>query len=106
MAVRTRMAIPIACIVVALAAAMVPIASNAQVNVGITLAPPAPRFEAVPAARYGYVWAPGYWRWAGRAHVWVAGRWVPARRGMHWHGPEWQQRPNGTWFMRPGHWAH
>src|SRR5262249_17556283 len=35
-----------------------PIASRAQVAVGVTIAPPL-RYEAVPPPRAGWVWAPG-----------------------------------------------
>ena len=41
-------------------------------------APPPMRYEAVPAPRRGYVWAPGYWRPQGHRHAWVAGHWVKA----------------------------
>ena len=44
-------------------------------------APPPPRHEAVPPARAGYVWAPGYWDWRGHRHVWVNGHWERARHG-------------------------
>ena len=53
------------------AAAWTPLPSMAQngFNLVINTAPPAPRFETVPAARHGYVWAPGYWNWDGRRHA-------------------------------------
>jgi hypothetical protein len=56
------------------AASLAPAVSSAGVNVDIDVAPPAPRVEVVPAARPGWVWAPGYWAWRGREHVWVGGR--------------------------------
>jgi hypothetical protein len=52
----------------------------------------------------GYVWQPGYYRWAGREYIWVPGhyaavprphaRWVPG----HW------QRDRGGWYFVAGHW--
>ncbi|MGV7207973.1 YXWGXW repeat-containing protein [Oxalobacteraceae bacterium A2-2] len=67
-------------------------------------APPAPREEAVPAPRRGYVWVPGYWDWRGHRHVWVKGTWVRERRGYVYHQPQWVER-NGHWEMRRGSWA-
>jgi len=32
----------------------------AQINVNISVAPPAPQYEAAPVIAPGYVWAPGY----------------------------------------------
>ncbi|WP_321899795.1 hypothetical protein [Paraburkholderia heleia] len=64
--------------------------------------PPAPQYEAVPAARAGYVWDPGHWHWApARArYVWTPGHWQVERVGFrwmpgHWDGPRWI----------PGHWV-
>ena len=39
----------------------------------IKKAPPAPRREAVPNARRGFDWVPGYWNWNGRRHDWWRG---------------------------------
>ena len=75
------------------AAAWMPLPSMAQIglNLVINSAPPAPRFETVPAARHGYVWAPGYWNWDGRRHAWLAGHWENARDGYQYQGSEWQR---------------
>jgi hypothetical protein len=72
--------------------------------VEVTVAPPAARIVAVPAARRGYVWAPGYWRWNGRAHVWVDGRWMRERRGEHWVPAHWEEGRRGYWHFEAGHW--
>src|SRR4051794_8117707 len=69
----------------------------------IVIAPPAPRVEAVPAPRKGYVWAPGYWRWEGRHHVWVPGYYVRVQHGRHWVPEHWEER-GGRWYFRKGHW--
>lgn len=78
------------------------------VGVGIGMPPPPPRFEAVPAPRLGYVWAPGYWMWNPRMHrhVWVAGRWMHARPGWHYLPPHWVHGPRGRWHFNQGYWAH
>jgi hypothetical protein len=82
-------------------AMLAPIAANAQVE--ITVAPPAPQVEVVPAPRVGYVWAPGYWDWRGGRHVWVGGTWVHERPGYHWVPSHWDQHGDHYRFAR-GHW--
>jgi hypothetical protein len=99
MSIRTR--ILVAALV--LGAIGVPVASDARVYVDVDVAPPPPRVEVVPAARVGYVWAPGYWEWRGRRHVWVNGYWVRERRGYHWRPNRWEQH-EGRWRFDRGRW--
>jgi hypothetical protein len=80
-------------------------AAAGEVVVGINVAPPAPQYEAVPAPRAGYVWAPGYWRWEGHRHVWVSGNWVAARPGYVYHQARWEQAHDG-WRFHEGYWGH
>lgn len=94
-----------ASLLLATGALAAPLISSAAVDIDIDIAPPVPRVEVVPAARVGYVWAPGYWVWQGGAHVWVAGHWMAERRGFHWVPEHWVQ--NGPhWHFVHGHWAH
>ncbi len=88
------------------AAAFMPATSMAQVGVSVVIGnePPPPRFESVPAARRGYVWAPGYWNWEGRRHVWLNGHWEPEHRGQQWRRAEWV-REGGGWRLSPGGWV-
>jgi hypothetical protein len=72
--------------------------------VEVNVQPPAPRVVVVPAARRGYAWAPGYWRWNGRSHVWIDGRWVRERRGEHWVPAHWEEGRRGYWHFEEGHW--
>jgi WXXGXW repeat (2 copies) len=88
-----------------LGAVAAPVASNAAVYVDVAVAPPPPQVEVVPAARVGYVWAPGYWRWNGYRYVWVGGRYIHARRGYHYASPVWVQ-VNGRWHYQEGGWRH
>lgn len=67
-------------------------------------APPAPRDEAIPSPRHGYVWAPGHWEWRHDRHQWVGGTWIRARTGYVYHAPAWEQH-EGAWRMTPGTWA-
>ncbi len=72
----------------AMSAVLAPVLTTpaaAQINVDINLgAPPAPRYEVVPAARAGYVWAPGHWRVDGRQYAWTPGHWEQARAGYRY----------------------
>ncbi len=97
MSIRNRIVVT----VLAFGAVAVPVVSDAAVYVRV--APPAPRVEVVPAARGGYVWAPGYWNWNGRRHVWVAGSWVRERRGYHYTPHAWVQRDD-RWEFHRGRW--
>ena len=38
---------------------LAPASAQISINLG---APPAPQYEAVPAPRPGYAWAPGHWQ--------------------------------------------
>jgi hypothetical protein len=69
----------------------------------IRIAPPPPRWEAVPRPRHGYVWAPGYWDWRGNRHEWIVGSWIAERAGYNYVAPAWQQR-DGRWFMEASRW--
>lgn len=80
--------------------------TGAQVGVSINIAPPAMRHEAVPAARRGYDWRPGYWNWNANRnrHNWVAGSWMRSRPGYVYSQPTWVDR-GGRWEMQRGAWA-
>jgi hypothetical protein len=87
-------------------AAFTPVA-QAQHNrtevIVVQKAPPALRREAVPAARRGYEWIPGYWNWSGRRYTWVKGHYEKVRRGYVYARPEWRQGDNG-WTLQRGGW--
>ncbi|MES3020980.1 MAG: hypothetical protein V4857_05270 [Pseudomonadota bacterium] len=94
----------IATLITLAAASYMPMQAVAQngYNVIVTNAPPAPRYESVPAARAGYVWAPGYWNWEGNRHVWTAGRWEAERRGYRYQRTEWVRDNNGYRLQQGG----
>ena len=96
----------------ALAGAITPAQAATQATVivqsdpqqGIVIpAPPPPRREAVPQARKGQVWVPGYWDWRGHRHVWVAGHFEKVRPGYRYRTPQWEQR-DGRWELHRGGW--
>ena len=87
----------------ALGAAFAPTESQAgEVIIGV--APPRPHVEIVPAARVGYVWSPGYWRWNGGRHVWVGGYWLRERPGWRWAPAHWVAY-GPRWHYVPGYWV-
>ena len=82
---------------------------RADADIDVTIAPPAPRVEAVPEEhRSGYVWAPGYWKWEDGQHVWVTGHWIEEHPNAHWVPDKWSQDPDrpSHWHFRPGHWEN
>ena len=81
----------------------IPVPASAQVGIYLDVAPPAPRYEVVPAPRSGYVWQPGYYDWRNGHHVWVRGHWVRERQGYYWHPNRWEQR-DGRWTLERGRW--
>ena len=85
------------------ASATISVSAVAATYIDVRVAPPPPRYEVVPAARPGYVWAPGYWDWTGRRHVWVNGHWERARHGYVYHEPRWVQ-DGDRWRLHRGAW--
>lgn len=79
-------------------------AAHAQYTAVVSVAPPAPRYEVVPAPRAGHVWAPGHWEYRGNQYVWVQGQWLAARNGHDYREARWVQRANGEWVRVGGNW--
>jgi hypothetical protein len=67
-------------------------------------APPAPLYEPVPAARAGYVWAPGHYELRNGQYAWIGGEWMTARPGFAWRAGHWEQNSDGSWAFMSGHW--
>lgn len=76
-----------------------------QSSLTIDTAPPAARQETPGAAREGYVWAPGYWKYENSQYTWSEGHYIPARKGYRYHSPHWEQS-NGRWTLFPEQWAY
>jgi hypothetical protein len=70
----------------------------------ISIAPPQPRYEVVPAAREGHIWVPGHYEWRNGRYDWMAGHWVRERPGYRWEEARWVQRPDGNWYLTGGDW--
>jgi hypothetical protein len=92
-------------IALCLSAGEIGTSSMASAGDGADAAPPPAREERAPAPREGYVWAPGYWDWNGRAYSWVSGHYIFERRGAHWVPDRWDQ-VGSRWQHVNGHWEH
>lgn len=79
-------------------------AAHAQYNAIVSVAPPAPRHEVVPAPRAGWVWAPGHYEYRGNEYRWVEGSWVRERSGYEYREPRWVQRGDGSWVLVGNSW--
>lgn len=79
-------------------------AAHAQYTAIVSVAPPAPQYEVVPAPRAGYVWDAGHWEYRGNQYVWTPGRWVSDRNGYDFQERRWVQRGNGEWVLVGGNW--
>jgi hypothetical protein len=102
-----KLSIAVAAIALSSAAFVSPQAFAVDVGVNIVIGspPPAPRYEVVPAPRYGYLWVPGFWDWNGRHYVWISGHWEHAREGYAYRRPEWHEE-HGRWILERGRWEH
>ena len=83
-------------------AAVAPTA-HAVREIFINVPPPEVRYEVVPSARTGHVWAPGYWNWHGNRHVWTKGHWERERVGYFYHPHRWTER-EGHWYQERSRW--
>jgi hypothetical protein len=77
--------------------------AQAFVSVHIGVRPPPMRVERAPGFRHGYVWAPGYWGWNGRAHVWFGGHWEGERAGYRYVPAAWVL-VGGEWVFNAAYW--
>ncbi len=88
-----------------LAGLAVPTAASAQayISVQIGMPPPPPRYEVVPAARPGWVWAPGHYEWLHDNYIWRRGHWVQARSGHVYVPANWRAQGR-HWVYQPPRW--
>jgi hypothetical protein len=91
-------------LIAALGLAALPVLANEYVVRDVTIAPPEPPNEVMPAPRAGYVWAPGYYDYAQNKHHWHKGHWVQERKGYRYEAPRWAQE-NGRWNLSAENWV-
>ena len=77
--------------------------ARSSVDFYVNVAPPAAPYEAVPVARPGFVWVPGYWDWRYNRHHWVAGHYVRHRPGYVYAPARWVSN-HGRYYHRPAGW--
>jgi hypothetical protein len=84
----------------------VPLVSEAQVGISITVAPPPlPVYEQPPIPEPGYLWTPGYWAYGPEGYFWVPGTWVmPPEPGLLWTPGYWGWS-DGIFVWNQGYWA-
>ena len=82
-----------------------PLASYAEVDFAVNIAPPVlPVVEQPPCPVAGYIWTPGYWAYE-NDYYWVPGVWVPPPSvGLLWTPPWWGWR-NGAYVFNQGYWG-
>src|SRR5580704_10925601 len=85
-----------------------PVSSNAQIGVGVSIniAPPAlPVYEQPPLPEVGYMWTPGFWQYGPEGYYWVPGTWVqPPSVGVLWTPGYWGWA-NGAYAFNEGYWG-
>ena len=79
-------------------------AAQAQYSAIVSAAPPAPRHEVAPAAREGWIWAPGHYELRGNEYAWVEGHWMRERVGYEYREQRWVQRGDGSWVLVGNNW--
>lgn len=82
--------------------ASLPSLARATVDFNVSIAPPPPRVEVIPAPRAGALWVPGYWDWRHHRYHWVTGRYVRVRHGFHYEPAGWLLRGDRYFYARPG----
>jgi len=93
-------------LLLALAVLTLSVASFAQIEISVNLAPPElPVYEQPLCPGDGYIWTPGYWAWDGDDYYWVPGTWVLAPQpGYFWTPGYWGWGGN-TYIFHEGYWG-
>jgi hypothetical protein len=87
----------------ALAVSLAMLAIPAAAQVYVTIAPPAPIVETIPASPgAGYAWIPGHYRWNGYRYVWVGGHYM--HHAGRWCNGHWHHGPRGYYWVE-GNWC-
>src|SRR5271154_885749 len=89
-------------------AVALPVASHAQVAVGISITtapPPIPVYVQPPCPQEGFLWTPGYWAYAPTGYYWTPGLWLaPPRVGFLWTPGYWGFA-GGIYGWHGGYWG-
>jgi hypothetical protein len=92
--------------ILALAIAVLPVATQAGVIVSITVAPPVlPVYVQPVCPEVGYLWTPGYWAYGDAGYYWVPGVWMaPPQVGYLWTPGYWGWN-SGVYAWNAGYWG-
>ncbi|MGH9497961.1 MAG: YXWGXW repeat-containing protein [Terriglobales bacterium] len=85
-----------------------PMALSAQVEVSITVAPPAiPVYDQPLCPGDGYIWTPGYWAYDydDSDYYWVPGTWVEAPEAGFLWTPGWWGWSGAAFVFHDGYWG-
>ena len=92
----------------ALVLALLPVAADAGVFIGVSvgIAPPElPVYVQPEIPAPGYIWTPGYWAWGPEGYFWVPGTWVlPPAVGLLWTPGYWGWG-DGAYLWHDGYWG-
>ena len=90
--------------IVSSAFAAVSLPAVSAIDFHVNIAPPAVRYEATPAPRVGYVWAPGYWDYRSNRYSWTKGHYERERHGYYYHPTQWSEH-DGRWYRYNNRWS-
>src|SRR5215472_16539030 len=95
-------------LLIGIALLTMPVASQAQVAVGISVhvgPPPLPVYVQPVCPAPGYIWTPGYWAYGEDGYYWVPGTWVePPVVGVLWTPGYWGWS-EGVYIWHGGYWG-
>ena len=97
---------PFRWLLLAVAVALIPAASRAEVVISVGFGPPPLLvYEQPPCPEPGLIWMPGYWAYGDDGYYWVPGAWVPAPYvGALWTPGYWGWN-GGMYYWHPGYWG-
>jgi len=107
---RTSGIAKVTALLAALCVLAIPIASPAQVTIGIGFTagyapPPLPYYTQPALVTPGYIWEPGYWAWGPYGYYWVPGTWVaPPQVGYYWTPGYWGYN-GANYIWNNGYWG-
>jgi YXWGXW repeat-containing protein len=108
MVTKMRTASLICVLLIGMAFLAMPVNSQAQVAVGVSIRvgpPPLPVYVQPVCPGPGFIWTPGYWAYGPDGYYWVPGTWVePPVVGVLWTPGYWGWR-GGFYVWNPGYWG-
>jgi hypothetical protein len=90
--------------------ALVPLLSNAQVTIDVSVNTPPPElpvYDQPPIPADGYLWTPGFWAWSDddQDYYWVPGTWVETPQPDYLWTPGYWGFVGGAYAWHGGYWG-